>query len=251
MKNSILRSDDTDTKLIELLTKAKTSPDEDRYMAQFLKAMSETGEAQRVAIKYRNRDLDRNEVEAVWYTEMALAAQEASLAIGNPIHFIRWRALKRTLSFIRDFHRQNLVVDCLDCQTTGQNLLMVRKTIVCSKCGSDKVRTDRRNFQIHRSPSATEAPFEFTLSRYTKDEVIEMAGHSITIEEMRAYLVKRSGVQSSRVVELFDAMVEFEDVSYVVKVLQERWGTSRSAVWQAMMKLRVRLTDFIQKESES
>lgn len=201
------------------------------------------------AARYRNPDIDRHEVEAIFLTELALAIMDAKLEIGDPIQFILWRARKRTISYLRIFHIDNLVVDCPKCGQAGQRLAMKNGMPVCPSCGSGDVQTDRRRVALTSLAPGGRMMLQDVMGQYSLQDTQEAAMLNMTIEDMRRYLVTRCGGPNTRVIQLFDYLIENQDPSAAITDLSESWGTSSASVWQAMRKLRGRVTEYMAAEA--
>lgn len=234
-------------KLLPLLKRAKRNR---VALTLFIKELGATGEPDRIARKFRNPDLDENEVIAEWYTQAALAAQKAKLDIGDPIHFIKWRAQKRVLSFIRSFHIRNLVVDCNEpkCGIAGQRLAMTAGMPSCAACGSGNVTTTRRTIPVDR-PIDGNPPLESTLTAHTRQEVQNDAIFPCEIDDMRRWLFKKSNGQTTRYIQLFEAFLTYPgDRTYAMKLCAETWGVAPTTVQQALRRLKEKLLDFFETQ---
>lgn len=238
-------------RLLPLLKRALRDPDE---MTVFIEALGATGEPRRLAMKHRNPDLDENDVIAEWYTQAGLAAAKAKLDVGDPIHFIKWMAQKRVLSFIRSFHINNIVVNCHACGADGQRLCRADGMPSCASCGSGNVTTTRRMVPVDRSIDGL-PPLESTLSAKTKEQILDEATFDAEMDDLRRYLIKRAGNQRSRAVEAFDAIKTYvvqggnrRDV--VLKELAAHWGVGQNRMGIIMRRLKECVSDYMAEHSD-
>lgn len=206
----------------------------------------------RIVKRYKNPDLDMDEVIGVWEREAMLAAFEAKMNIGNPLEFIIWKAHKRTISHIRSFYISHLIVHCLEpkCEVGWQSFKMEKGVPICAKCHSAKVETTRRTDSIEGrgrpGVPANSREIESALSEEsTPSTMFDMFTGNIQIAEIRTYLVKRCGSPTASVVQLFDLIVRTNDSSFAIQELARARGVGTTTAWQAMKKLRIRVGEYI------
>lgn len=230
-------------RLLPLWQKGREDP---LHFSKFIEALAATGEPRKIAHRFRNPDLDENDVISEWMTQAALAAREALPNIGDPIHFIKWKAKMRTISFIRSFHIRNVVVNCHSCGLAGQRLTRRDGAPSCAACGSGEVTTTRRLVPVDR-PIDGNPPLESTLSAQTVQQVADEAIYPVQVEEMRRYLLSRTQGKMTRSIQLFDMIVIHGDRTFTIKKASEEWGVGKVRVVHVMNQLKDRLREYFNK----